>query len=130
MQGSLRSSIDRYAVIRELTAMRSYLNRFSEVLHLGMEAIAARLESSWAVLLLQELFHSRHVFRHVHADRIVFHFAHAHLPAVLQPTQLLEPFHALEIALRQRREFEQRLPLVDIQTQVLQVARMNAVVGV
>src|SRR2546426_10324020 len=39
-------------------------------------------------------------------------------------------FRSLEIALRQRREFEQRLPLVDVQTQVLQVARMNAMIGV
>src|SRR5690242_2942272 len=48
-----------------------------------------------SILTFEQFLHPRHVFRNIHAHRVVLHFRHANLPAILQPAKLLELLDAL-----------------------------------
>src|ERR1700677_2147592 len=51
--------------------------------------------------LAEYLLDARHVFGHIHADRIVLCLRHANLVTVFHPAQLLELLDALQVSHRQ-----------------------------
>src|SRR5882762_8000898 len=55
----------------------------------------------------------------------MFHFRHADLPPVFQPAQLLQLFDPFEFTLRQRRIFQQRFALKNIQPEMFQMPHLN-----
>jgi len=73
-------------------------------------------------LFLEEFFDFGDVFGDVHAYGVVVYFGDADLPAVFQPTKLLELLDFFERALGKGGVFEQGVALEDVQAQMLEVA--------
>src|SRR5579859_7788796 len=83
-----------------------------------------------AALFLEKFFHAGDVFRHVHADGVVFDFGYANLPTVFEPAELLELLDAFELSLGQSGVFEEGVALEDVQAQMLEVPHLYFAAGI
>ena len=81
-------------------------------------------------LFVEESFYAGYVFGDVYAYGVVLDFGNAYFPAVFEPSELLELLDFFELALRQRRVFQQSVALENVEAEVLPVFDVDFLLGV